>query len=59
MSPESFLQRLEGAGWRQSKLEEGTFVVEKTQHPRIKVELPLDYSIAVPREHRGNGSGCK
>lgn len=28
-------------------------LLQRRQHPRIKVELPLDYSIAVPRGHQG------
>ena len=28
-------------------------LLKRRQHPRIKVELALDYSVAVPREHQG------
>ena len=36
-----------------SQSDEGTFVIEKRKHPRIHVELPLDYSIVDKRENYG------
>ena len=36
-----------------SQSDEGTFVVEKRKHPRIHVELPLDYSIVDQKENYG------
>ncbi len=58
MSPEKFLTTVRrGKDGDKSKLEEGTFIVERRQHPRIMVELPFDYSIADPKEHHGGVVG--
>ncbi|MDP2959868.1 MAG: PilZ domain-containing protein, partial [candidate division Zixibacteria bacterium] len=36
-----------------SKSKEGIFIVERRKHPRIRVELPLDYSLADREETCG------
>jgi len=54
MSPRKFLttvRRRKDKDKLQS--DEGTFVVEKRKHPRIHVELPLDYSIVDQKENYG------
>ena len=54
MSLKKFLTTFRsGKDGDKAKSKESTFVVERRQHPRIKVELPLDYSIVDPREHQG------
>ena len=52
MSPEKFVTTVRRKDSDKSQSAEGTFVVERRQHPRISVELPLDYSIADPNEHK-------
>jgi len=40
----------------ESRSKEGVFVVERRKHPRIRIELPLDYSLVDRGEtHRGSG----
>jgi len=56
MGPRKYLttvRRKKKKGESQSK--EGVFVVEKRKHPRIRIELPLDYS-PVGREETHRGS---
>ena len=55
MSPRKYLtavRRKKGKDRLKSK--EGIFVVERRKHPRIRVELPLDYSFVDKEEtHKG------
>ncbi len=37
----------------ESKSDKGVLVVERRRHPRISIELPLDYSILETKESRG------
>ena len=54
MSPRKYLttvRRKKGKDKLKSK--EGIFIVERRKHPRIRVELPLDYSLADREETYG------
>jgi c-di-GMP-binding flagellar brake protein YcgR len=54
MSPRKYLttvRRKRGEG--NSKSKEGVSVVERRKHPRISVELPLDYSLVDSKERHG------
>jgi c-di-GMP-binding flagellar brake protein YcgR len=54
MIPKKFLTAVRRKTNRgESQSDEGTFVVERRQHPRINVELPLDYSIVNTKEGHG------
>jgi c-di-GMP-binding flagellar brake protein YcgR len=37
----------------ESRSKEGVFVVERRKHPRIRIELPLDYSLVDSEETHG------
>jgi c-di-GMP-binding flagellar brake protein YcgR len=54
MSPRKYLTAVRRKN-RNDKLKskEGIFAVERRKHPRIRVELPLDYSIADKEETHG------
>ena len=54
MSPRKYLttvRRKKGKSKTESK--EGIFVVERRRHPRISIELPLDYSLVDSKENYG------
>ena len=54
MSPRKYLTAVRRRkGKDKSKFKEGTFIVERRKHPRIKVELPLDYSPVESEETAG------
>jgi len=54
MSPRKYLTAVRRRkGKDKSKFKEGTFIVERRKHPRIKVELPLDYSPVESEEPAG------
>jgi c-di-GMP-binding flagellar brake protein YcgR len=40
-------------GKDKSKIKEGVIVIERRRHPRISIELPMDYSLADSSENRG------
>jgi len=55
MSPRKFLTAVRRKKEKdKSKAKEGIFIVERRKHPRIRVELPLDYSL-VDREETYGG----
>lgn len=55
MSPRKFLTAVRRKKEKdKSKSKEGIFIVERRKHPRIRVELPLDYSL-VDREETYGG----
>jgi c-di-GMP-binding flagellar brake protein YcgR len=54
MSPRKFLTAVRRKKEKdKSKSKEGIFIVERRKHPRIGVELPLDYSLADREETYG------
>jgi c-di-GMP-binding flagellar brake protein YcgR len=54
MSPRKFLTAVRRKKEKdKSKSKEGIFIVERRKHPRIRVELPLDYSLADREETYG------
>jgi len=54
MSPRKFLTAVRKKKEKdKSKSKEGIFLVERRKHPRIRVELPLDYSLADREETYG------
>lgn len=54
MSPRKFLAAVRRKKEKdKSKSKEGIFIVERRKHPRIRVELPLDYSLADREETYG------
>jgi c-di-GMP-binding flagellar brake protein YcgR len=54
MSPRKYLTTVRRKkGKDKSKSKEGIFIVERRKHPRIRVELPLDYSLADREETYG------
>jgi c-di-GMP-binding flagellar brake protein YcgR len=54
MSPRKFLAAVRRKKEKdKSKSKEGIFIVERRKHPRIGVELPLDYSLADREETYG------
>lgn len=54
MSPRKFLTAVRRKKEKdKSKSKEGIFIVERRKHPRISVELPLDYSLADREETYG------
>jgi c-di-GMP-binding flagellar brake protein YcgR len=54
MSPRKFLTAVRRKKEKdKSKSKEGIFIVERRRHPRIGVELPLDYSLADREETYG------
>ena len=54
MSPRKFLAAVRRKKEKdKSKSKEGIFIVERRKHPRISVELPLDYSLADREETYG------
>lgn len=44
-------------GKDKSKVKEGIFVVERRRHPRVSIELPLDYSFIDGTERYGGMAG--
>lgn len=44
-------------GKEKSKVKEGVFVVERRRHPRVSIELPLDYSFIDGSERYGGIAG--
>jgi c-di-GMP-binding flagellar brake protein YcgR len=54
MSPRKYLTAVRRKkGKDKSKFKEGTFIVERRKHPRIRVQLPLDYSLADSEQSYG------
>jgi hypothetical protein len=54
MSPRKYLTTVRRKkGKNKSKSKEGIFIVERRKHPRIRVELPLDYSFVDKEETHG------
>jgi hypothetical protein len=54
MSPRKYLTTVRRKkGKDKSKSKEGIFIVERRKHPRIRVELPLDYSFVDKEETHG------
>jgi c-di-GMP-binding flagellar brake protein YcgR len=54
MSPRKFLTAVRRKKEKdKSKSKEGIFIVERRKHPRIGIELPLDYSLADREETYG------
>ena len=54
MSPQKFGTRFRMEKEKdKSQSNEGTVVVERRKHPRISVELPLDYRIVEAKENHG------
>jgi len=54
MSPRKYLTAVRRKkGKDKSKFKEGIFVVERRKHPRISVELPLDYSLVDSKDTHG------
>jgi c-di-GMP-binding flagellar brake protein YcgR len=56
VSPRKFLTAVRRKR-KESKSKEGVFVVERRKHPRVSVELPLDYSPMDGKEiHKGTAA---
>jgi len=54
MSPRKYLTAVRRKkGKEKSRSKEGIFIVERRKHPRIRVELPLDYSLVDREETHG------
>ncbi len=54
MSPRKYLTAVRRKNKKEkAKSKEGIFAVERRKHPRIRVELPLDYSLADREESYG------
>jgi c-di-GMP-binding flagellar brake protein YcgR len=54
MSPRKYLTAVRRKkGKEKSRSKEGIFIVERRKHPRIRVELPLDYSLVDGEETHG------
>ena len=54
MSPRKYLTAVRRKkGKEKSRSKEGIFIVERRKHPRIRVELPLDYSLVDSEETHG------
>jgi c-di-GMP-binding flagellar brake protein YcgR len=54
MSPRKYLTAVRRKkGKEKSRSKEGVFIVERRKHPRIRVELPLDYSVVDREETHG------
>jgi c-di-GMP-binding flagellar brake protein YcgR len=54
MSPRKYLTAVRRKkGKEKSSSKEGIFIVERRKHPRIRVELPLDYSLVDSEETHG------
>ena len=54
MSPRKYLTAVRRKkGKEKSGSKEGTFIVERRKHPRIRIELPLDYSLVDSEETHG------
>jgi c-di-GMP-binding flagellar brake protein YcgR len=54
MSPRKYLTTVRRKkGKEKSRSKEGIFIVERRKHPRIRVELPLDYSLVDSEETHG------
>ena len=54
MSPRKYLTAVRRKkGKEKSRSKEGIFIVERRKHPRIRVELPLDYSLVDSKETHG------
>ena len=54
MSPQSYLTAVKREkGKDRLKFKEGAFIVERRKHPRIRVKLPLDYSLTDSEETYG------
>lgn len=54
MSPRKFLTAVRRKKEKdKSKSKEGIFIVERRKHPRISVELPLDYSLVDSKDTHG------
>jgi c-di-GMP-binding flagellar brake protein YcgR len=54
MSPRKYLTTVRRKkGKEKSRSKEGIFIVERRKHPRIRIELPLDYSLVDSEETHG------